>query len=106
MARITTMRDDEHKATMVTLEIKAEEMFTDEFRSWLENLLICVIAKNMASGNGPQESLHEYTEHVVNAVVKAAIAMAHKVGEKLTCDDNVEESFRRLCELVGGGGEK
>ena len=106
MARMTTMRDDEHKATMVTLEIKAEEMFTDEFRSWLENLLICVIAKNMASGNGPQESLHEYTERVVNAVVKAAIAVSQKVRMELTCDDNAEKSFRRVCGLIDGEEEK
>lgn len=102
MARITTMRDDEHKATMVVLGIKAEEMFTDEFRSWLENLLLCVMAKNMAAGKEAEEAFRECNERVIETVVKAALAMSHKVGMELTCDENAEESFRRMCILIGG----
>ncbi len=106
MARMTTMRDDEHKATMVVLGIKAEEMFSNEFRDWLENLLICVMAKNMAAGKEAEEAFHEYTEHVVKTVVKAALAVSQKVGMELTCDDNAEKSFRRVCGLIDGEEEK
>lgn len=102
MSQFTTIRDDKLKETKVIIGINPEEMFTDEFMSWLEKLLLCVIAKNMASEWKPEDVFHEYTKYVVDAVVKAALAMSKKVGIELTCDDNAEESFRRICGIIDG----
>ena len=101
MARITTMRDDEHKATMVVLGIRPNEMFSEEFRDWLENMFLCVTIKGVMQGDSPDDTIREYEAQVSECVQKAALIIAHEIGKRMSSDP--EEMYRRTKGIMDGG---
>lgn len=49
MSNKTIIRDDNQHRTMVTLRINADEVFSEKFKEYAEDLFLCTLAKLLTS---------------------------------------------------------
>lgn len=106
MSNKTIIRDDNQHRTMVTLGIKADEVFSEEFKEYAEDLFICLLAKHLSNDCDPEKHYETYIKKILDVAAKAASVLVHKIGERLTCNENREKTMTKMIELLTGEVEK
>lgn len=98
------IRNDKEKCMLVTLRLNSEEVFTEKFKVFAEDLFICMLAKHIDK-NGfmePGKQLEAYFTKILEVAAKAASVLAHKTGKRLTCNENMENTMARVMGLLTG----
>ena len=107
MSNKTIIIDDNQHRTMVTLDIKADEVFSEEFKEYAEDLFICLLAKHLSNDFcDPEKHYETYIKKILDVAAKAASVLAYKIGERLTCNENREKTMTKMIELLTGEVEK
>ena len=110
MYKKSAVIDSENRITNVSLSMKAEDIFSEKFKDFLEDIFICIIAENLnCLTNDPDDKflakvVKDYIEKTSSIVLNAALGYAVKMGKDMTCPGNRYKLFERALSLVQGKG--
>ena len=101
MSNKTIIRDDNQHRTMVTLRINADEVFSEKFKEYAEDLFLCTLAKHLGEDFcDPEKHYETYSQKILEVTAKAASFLPKKTGERLTRKENMGSTMAKLMEFV------